>query len=95
MNIILKDFPKGVEPDEAFKEFWWRYEAAEAREQKHILERLEIRYISDEEFGFTPIYEKVPFQRIRRITGYLVGDTSRWGDGKRAELSERVTHGIN
>lgn len=34
----------------------------------------------------------VPFQRIRRITGYLVGDLSRWNTAKRAEERDRVTH---
>ena len=29
---------------------------------------------------------------IERITGYLVGTTNRWNDGKRAELRNRVTH---
>ena len=33
-----------------------------------------------------------PFERIRRITGYLVGDTSRWNSAKLAELHDRVTH---
>ena len=36
----------------------------------------------------------IGFQRIRRITGYLVGDLSRWGDAKRKEESERVKHGF-
>ena len=36
--------------------------------------------------------EYVPFERIRRITGYLVGTTARWGDGKRAEEKDRVKH---
>jgi len=36
--------------------------------------------------------ESVPFHRIRRITGYLVGSTARWGDAKRAELKDRVLH---
>lgn len=35
----------------------------------------------------------VGFERIRRITGYLVGDASRWNNGKKAELSDRVKHG--
>lgn len=34
------------------------------------------------------------FERIRRITGYLVGTTDRWNDAKRAEEKERVKHGI-
>ncbi|WP_036646151.1 anaerobic ribonucleoside triphosphate reductase [Paenibacillus pini] len=32
-------------------------------------------------------------ERIRRITGYLVGDMSKWNSAKRAEESDRVKHG--
>lgn len=45
-----------------------------------------------EEYGITPVFEKVPFQRIRRITGYLVGDLGRFNDAKRAEVMDRVKH---
>lgn len=34
----------------------------------------------------------IKFQRLRRITGYLVGTVDRWNDGKRAELNDRVKH---
>ena len=34
----------------------------------------------------------IGFERIRRITGYLVGDMSRWNDSKKAEERERVKH---
>ncbi len=34
------------------------------------------------------------FERIRRITGYLVGTTDRWNDAKKAEEHERVKHNI-
>ncbi len=34
----------------------------------------------------------VKFERIRRITGYLVGTTDRWNDGKKAEERDRVKH---
>ncbi|MFI3325047.1 MAG: anaerobic ribonucleoside-triphosphate reductase [Clostridia bacterium] len=34
------------------------------------------------------------FERIRRITGYLVGTTDRWNDAKRAEEKDRVKHGM-
>lgn len=37
-------------------------------------------------------YDRVPFERIRRITGYLVGTTDRWNNAKKAELADRVTH---
>lgn len=32
------------------------------------------------------------FERIRRITGYLVGTMDRWNDAKRAEERDRVKH---
>ena len=38
------------------------------------------------------IDEGVPFERIRRITGYLVGTLDRFNDAKRAEERERVKH---
>ena len=34
----------------------------------------------------------VGFERIRRITGYLVGTMDQWNDGKRAEEADRVKH---
>lgn len=34
------------------------------------------------------------FERIRRITGYLVGTLDRWNDAKRAEERDRVKHGL-
>ena len=34
------------------------------------------------------------FERIRRITGYLVGTLDRFNDGKRAEVEDRVQHGF-
>ena len=39
-------------------------------------------------------FEPVPFERIRRITGYLVGTLDRWNDAKRAEERDRVKHGL-
>lgn len=34
----------------------------------------------------------VKFERIRRVTGYLAGDVSRFNNGKRAEERDRVKH---
>lgn len=36
----------------------------------------------------------VPFDRIRRITGYLVGTTDRFNNAKRAEERDRVKHDV-
>ena len=38
------------------------------------------------------IGEGVGFERIRRITGYLVGTTERFNNAKRAEERDRVKH---
>lgn len=40
-------------------------------------------------------FGRTPFQRIRRITGYLVGTLDRFNNGKRAEERDRVKHGID
>ena len=36
----------------------------------------------------------VPFERVRRITGYLVGTLKRFNNAKRAEERDRVKHGM-
>ena len=38
--------------------------------------------------------EGVGFERIRRITGYLVGTVERFNNGKRAEEHDRVKHSL-
>lgn len=37
--------------------------------------------------------EGIGFERIRRITGYLVGTVDRFNNGKKAEERDRVKHG--
>ena len=43
----------------------------------------------------TTIGDGVEFERIRRITGYLVGTVDRFNDAKRAEESDRVKHSLS
>lgn len=40
-------------------------------------------------------YDTIPFERIRRITGYLVGTVDRFNNGKRAEVEDRVIHSLS
>jgi anaerobic ribonucleoside-triphosphate reductase len=40
------------------------------------------------------IGEGVGFERIRRITGYLVGTVDKFNNGKRAEERDRVKHSL-
>ncbi|MDD4699346.1 MAG: anaerobic ribonucleoside-triphosphate reductase [Oscillospiraceae bacterium] len=38
--------------------------------------------------------EGIGFERIRRITGYLVGTLDRFNGAKRSEVNDRVKHSI-
>lgn len=62
---------------------------------KEMCERCNVEYepsVNNTEKIDTTYGEGVGFQRLRRITGYLVGDVSRWNNGKKAELQDRVKH---
>ena len=48
-------------------------------------------YFTDHEQWF----EEGKFERLRRITGYLVGTLDRWNDAKKAEEKARVKHCVN
>lgn len=39
--------------------------------------------------------ESIKFDRIRRITGYLVGSLDKFNDAKRAEVEDRVKHSVS
>ena len=47
---------------------------------------------SDVDLKICPLCGGENIDTIQRITGYLVGTTSRWNKGKLAELNDRVTH---
>lgn len=49
------------------------------------------KYFTDHQQYFAP----QQFERLRRITGYLVGSLERWNDGKKAEEAARVKHSVN
>lgn len=48
-------------------------------------------YLSDHAEWF----DEGKFERLRRITGYLVGTLDRWNDAKKAEEKARVKHSVN
>ena len=55
-----------------------------------------IEFTLDGEFVDARItFAEQPFERIRRITGYLVGTLDRFNDGKRAEEADRVKHTLS
>ena len=48
----------------------------------------EMVYVGEEKL----VGEGVAFERVRRITGYLVGTLDRFNNAKRAEEHDRVKH---
>ena len=52
-------------------------------------------YKVTEKNGIPVVGEGIDFERIRRVTGYLVGTVDRFNDGKRAEVADRVKHSLD
>lgn len=73
---------------------WCRAEIADAEQKKHRKCRKAEFILQDD--GVSALerfwWEPVSFERLRRITGYLVGDVTRFNDAKRAEEHDRVKH---
>ena len=76
---------EGLEPEEAVE---YIGNAPEGTYAAYI--RADGEY-ADIEYAYRRI---VPFERIRRITGYLVGTMDRWNDAKKAEERDRVKHAV-
>lgn len=66
----------------------------DAGEDASLLESIKLSAVKGDPESCTVSYKLVgrKFERIRRITGYLVGTTDRWNNAKRAELRDRVKH---
>ena len=63
--------------------------------EKHGVEPVSIEIEFDGEFANVKTnLGRRPFERIRRITGYLVGTLDRFNDGKAAEERDRVKHSV-
>ncbi len=56
------------------------------------IKRVHITILPDGNCALDYKMKEPPFQRIRRITGYLVGTLDRFNNAKRAEEHERVKH---
>lgn len=56
------------------------------------IDELTLKICGDGYVEMSYTFEPVPFERIRRITGYLVGTTDRFNNAKRAEERDRVKH---
>ena len=63
--------------------------------QHEELETLEIAAADGGNVSLDYTLRPLQFQRIRRITGYLVGTLDRFNNAKRAEEHDRVKHGLH
>lgn len=56
------------------------------------LESLTLKICDDGFVDADYMLKPIPIERIRRITGYLVGTVDRFNNAKRAEVNDRVKH---
>lgn len=66
---------------------------ARGKNPGHVIESMNLEF-DGEEVGVEYKSAPVPFEKIRRITGYLVGTLDRFNDAKAAEEHDRVKHTI-
>ena len=80
---------KGADiPDEEVMEYIIR-----GRKKHSMLFAMTVEIVGDDvELNY--FTKPIPFDRIRRITGYLVGTLDRFNDAKRSEEHDRVKHNI-
>lgn len=105
-NIYPFDFEKykkslakyGFNDDELLKESLKEFDQYTNLHYSCLI-RLAVKLIPDDEQAKAYYEDHKPtdeggFERLRRITGYLVGSLERWNDGKKAEERERVKHNV-
>ena len=80
----------GGEMCEAEKQEYVKH--VETQHPERDIEKLTITIDGDFVNLRTEYKTNIPFVRIRRITGYLVGSLERFNNGKRAEERDRVKH---
>lgn len=62
---------------------------------KEKISSLHLSAAADGNVNIDYVLQPHQFERIRRITGYLVGTIDRWNDAKRAEEHDRVKHSLH
>lgn len=62
------------------------------RERVPNVEKINVALCADGCVDLNYTVHDIPFERIRRITGYLSGDLTTWNNAKRSEEKDRVKH---
>lgn len=61
---------------------------------KPPLKGITIEIVDEHNADITYDYDTIPFERIRRVTGYLAGTLDRFNNAKQAEVRDRVKHEV-
>lgn len=92
MKLTLKNGNISDIPEEEKKAY---VEYVKAKYPDEIIDEIILEFDSEGFVNIETHKHSVPFVRIRRITGYLVGTLERFNNGKRAEERDRVKHGVS
>lgn len=91
MNVIFK---QGDITEISEEEKLAYMEYVKKKYPDEIIDTLIISF-DDEGYANLEVHKhSVPFERIRRITGYLTTTLDRWNSSKKAEEHDRVKHNI-
>jgi hypothetical protein len=85
---------KGI-PDISEQEISNYIDYIQKNNENEVLESLAITAVPGGKVSLDYRLRPAKFERIRRITGYLVGTIDRWNNAKRAEEHDRVKHGLH
>ena len=86
-NGNISDYPK-----EEIQEY---VKLIKEKYKDEIIDEIILTFENDGFVNIETHKHSVPFNRIRRITGYLVGTLERFNNGKRAEEHDRVKHDVS
>ena len=89
VDIYTENFPTDDMPDNNELK---NYVAYAKKHVEYPIKKIVVKLCDDGEVDLQYVSQDEKFERIRRITGYLVGTTDRWNDAKKAEERERVKH---
>lgn len=83
-----------IAPDDMPKELVNQLVDQELDANRYV-NKVEIIPVDEDRVKTKAYITNTPFERIRRITGYLVGTLDRFNDAKRSEVEDRVKHGTS
>jgi len=89
VGITSCTYPESM-PVEEVQEYIKHIREEQGKQVRSLVIELDGDYVN-----LSYVLTEIPFERIRRITGYLVGDMSRWNDSKTAEEKDRVKHSVS